>query len=35
MKLADHTKDTKYFLPHQAVIKEDSTTTPVRVVFDA
>lgn len=35
MTLADHTEPTLYFLPHQAVIKEDSTTTPVRVVFDA
>ena len=35
MKLADHTQATKYYLPHQAVIKEESSTTPVRVVFDA
>ena len=27
MKLANHTQVTKYYLPHQAVIKEDSTTT--------
>lgn len=25
----------KYYIPHQAVIREDSLTTPLRVVFDA
>lgn len=28
-------KDPEYFLPHHPVIKEDSSTTKVRVVFDA
>lgn len=29
------TKPNIYYMPHQAVIKEDSTTTKLRVVFDA
>uniref|UniRef100_W8AT37 Reverse transcriptase domain-containing protein n=1 Tax=Ceratitis capitata TaxID=7213 RepID=W8AT37_CERCA len=28
-------QDCKYYLPHQAVIREGSTTTKLRVVFDA
>ncbi|XP_045462033.1 uncharacterized protein LOC123672092 [Harmonia axyridis] len=36
MKLIQDTKDEKYgfYLPHHAVVKEDSLTTKVRVVFD-
>lgn len=30
-----HELDGGYYLPHQAVIKEDSSTTRLRVVFDA
>jgi len=28
-------KDSCYYLPHRAVFKPDSQTTPVRPVFDA
>ncbi|XP_048483697.1 uncharacterized protein LOC125488552 isoform X1 [Plutella xylostella] len=31
----DLNKDAVYFLPHRAVINENSKTTPVRTVFDA
>lgn len=37
MKLVEHQNSTgnAYYIPHQAVIKEDSDTTKLRVVFDA
>ncbi|XP_058827050.1 uncharacterized protein LOC131687034 [Topomyia yanbarensis] len=34
-KVADDTCVKRYFLPHHPVVKEASTTTKVRVVFDA
>lgn len=35
MKKAREKKWGKYYLPHQAVIREGSLTTKLRVVFDA
>lgn len=35
MRLVTNQSLGKYYIPHQAVIKEDSVTTPLRVVFDA
>uniref|UniRef100_A0A1I8PW33 Reverse transcriptase domain-containing protein n=1 Tax=Stomoxys calcitrans TaxID=35570 RepID=A0A1I8PW33_STOCA len=35
MKQVKQIHSGKYYLPHQAVIREDSLTTKVRVVFDA
>ncbi|XP_073831041.1 uncharacterized protein [Musca autumnalis] len=35
MVKADPTKQAKYYMPHQAVIRQTSLTTKVRVVFDA
>ncbi|XP_066596913.1 uncharacterized protein [Prorops nasuta] len=35
MSLVKKPDDTKYYMPHHAVIKENSNTTRVRVVFDA
>ncbi|CAG9118488.1 unnamed protein product [Plutella xylostella] len=35
IEMYDLNKDAVYFLPHRAVINENSKTTPVRTVFDA
>lgn len=35
LSLTNKLSQPKYFLPHHAVIREDSVTTKVRVVFDA
>ncbi|XP_044751719.1 uncharacterized protein LOC123311714 [Coccinella septempunctata] len=35
MTPANQTTSTRYYIPHQAVIKEDRETTKLRVVFDA
>jgi hypothetical protein len=34
-KVSPQDGETKYYIPHQAVIRESSTTTKLRVVFDA
>lgn len=35
MQLADKTNNLVYYLPHHAVLRDDSTTTKLRVVFNA
>ena len=35
MTKVEPTSGPKYFIPHRAVFREESTTTPLRVVFNA